>query len=89
MSKHLFQTVGLAVASIMATAPALGNEVNVPLKLYVGAGITQSRFDARTFSVDNKDKSGKAITGWRFHDYVALELDCVDFGKAWEDKQKD
>jgi opacity protein-like surface antigen len=82
LSKHLFRTVGLAIASIMATAPALANEVNVPLGLYVGAGITQSRFDARTFSVDNKDKSWKAITGWRFHDSVALELNYVDFGKA-------
>ncbi len=82
MSTPPTRTAGFALAAMVAALPTMAYEVNAPLGLYVGGGITQSRFDAKTFSVDNKDKSWKAIAGWRFHDYAAMELNYVDFGNA-------
>ena len=79
---HLIRGASLALVCITTTAPALAYEGTAPLGLYVGGGITQSRFDATTFSVDNKDKSWKAIAGWRFQDYAAMEINYVDFGNA-------
>lgn len=79
---QLIRAASLALACVATTAPALAYEGTAPLGLYVGGGITQSRFDATTFSVDNKDKSWKAIAGWRFQDYAAMELNYVDFGNA-------
>jgi OOP family OmpA-OmpF porin len=67
---------------LLLSAPVFALAVDAPLGLYVGGGITQSRFDANTFSVDNKDKSWKAILGFRIVENFSMEANYVDFGNA-------
>lgn len=74
--------VAVALASIAFASPATPAEGSSPLGFYLGGGITQSRFDANKFTVDHKDNSWKAIAGVRLHEYGALEVNYVDFGKA-------
>jgi hypothetical protein len=61
--------------------------------LYVGAGVGYFRLKAEsvqgpqpiTGEFDSDDVSFKAFAGWRFNQYLAAELDYIDFGKPNED----
>jgi opacity protein-like surface antigen len=74
---------GAALLSFGVTTQAAEPQIGV----YVGGGITQSRFDDDQFSVtdvDDEDSSWKAIAGFRAHRNFAFEANYVNFGKASE-----
>lgn len=76
--------VGAAVALALAGAAqvASGADYETASGFYLGGGITQSRFDSNTFTLDHKDNGWKAIAGTRIIRNLALEANYVDFGKA-------
>ncbi len=82
ISRKLMTATSLAVSQILAAGVALADTPQVSPGFYVGGGITQSRFDADTFTVDHKDNSWKIIGGYRMQDNFAVEANYVDFGKA-------
>lgn len=82
--KRIILTAALA-ASPFAGIGAQAQTPDVVLGPYVGAAITQSRWDEEEFDVvelDDEDNSWKAMVGWRFHPNFAAELDYVDFGET-------
>ncbi len=82
ISRKLIAVASLAATQVLAAGIALAETPQIESGLYVGGGITQSRFDADTFTVDHKDNSWKAIAGFRMQEYAAVEVNYVDFGKA-------
>lgn len=82
MSRKLLMVASVALAQLALADMSLGQSNDAPTGVYVGGGITESRFNADTFSVDHKQNSWKAIAGVRLHPNLAIEADYVDFGKA-------
>jgi OOP family OmpA-OmpF porin len=76
--------VGAAVALGMGSAArtASGADYEPASGFYIGGGITQSRFDSGTFTLDHKDHGWKAIAGARLNRNFGFEANYVDFGKA-------
>ena len=81
-------TATLAVpiaAALLWTGSAMAQDTEVEPGFYMGAGLTQSRWDADNFDVDDlddEDNSWKAIAGYRFHPNFAVEGNYVDFGET-------
>jgi hypothetical protein len=75
-------TTAAALASLTLSGLAMAQGDDIVNGFYLGAGVTQSRFDADTFTIDHKDNSWKAIAGLRISDTAAIEANYVDFGKA-------
>ena len=68
--KHSAILAGAIAVSLLWTSSALAQDTGVEPGFYVGAGITQSRWDADNFDVDDlddEDNSWKAIAGYRFN----------------------
>jgi OOP family OmpA-OmpF porin len=88
--EYLMQTHRLAIAlaiaaSLALSGTALAQDVDVEPGVYVGAGLTQSRWDADNFDVDDlddEDNSWKILAGYRFNPYFAVEGNYIDFGEA-------
>jgi len=81
MSRVLFATV-----LIGASATALAADDNaMPAKgPYIGASVTQARFDNsfRINDLDERNTRWKGALGFRFANPFAVEVDYIDFGKA-------
>jgi hypothetical protein len=85
MKKSTVALAILAAAQLPTIGVAVAQNSDVATGLYIGAGLNQSRFEADNFSVadiDKEDNSWKAIAGFRFSPYFAMEANYVDFGKA-------
>jgi OmpA-OmpF porin, OOP family len=83
--KHSVMLAGAIAVSLLWTSSALAQDTEVEPGFYLGAGITQSRWDADNFDVDDlddEDNSWKAIAGYRFHPNFAVEANYIDFGEA-------
>ena len=83
--KHNALLACAIAVSLLWTSSALAQDTDVEPGLYVGAGITQSRWDADNFDVDDlddEDNSWKAIAGYRFNPNFAVEANYIDFGEA-------
>ena len=84
---HFRKLTALMIAaplSLAGTAFAQ-DAVDVEPGFYVGAGITQSRWKADNFDVDDlddEDNSWKLAAGYRFNPYMAVEANYIDFGEA-------
>jgi OOP family OmpA-OmpF porin len=78
--------VGVPLAlSLLWTSSVLAQDAQVEPGFYLGAGITQSRWDADNFDVDDlddEDNNWKAIAGYRFNPNFAVEANYIDFGEA-------
>lgn len=85
MKKSTATLAIIAAAQISLIPVAVAQSSDVATGFYVGGGLNQSRFEADNFSVadiDREDNSWKAIAGFRFSPYFAMEANYVDFGKA-------
>jgi hypothetical protein len=81
------RTIKLAAlsAGLLAGTTAFAQAAEPQTGFYLGAGLTQSRFDNDDFDVDdidNEDNSWKAILGARPHKNFAFEANYVNFGKS-------
>jgi OmpA-OmpF porin, OOP family len=78
--------IALAVAAPLAiSGTAFAQDAEVEPGFYLGAGITQSRWHADNFDVDDlddEDNSWKVLGGYRFNPYFAVEGNYIDFGEA-------
>ena len=78
--------IALSIAAPLAlSGTTFAQDADVEPGLYVGAGLTQSRWDADNFDVDDlddEDNSWKVLAGYRFNPYFAVEGDYIDFGEA-------
>jgi OOP family OmpA-OmpF porin len=85
-SAMLAGAIAIAIAaSLFWSSSASAQDTEVEPGFYLGAGITQSRWDADNFDVDDlddEDNSWKAIAGYRFNPNFAVEANYVDFGEA-------
>jgi OmpA-OmpF porin, OOP family len=85
-SAMLAGAIAIAIAaSLFWSSSASAQDTEVEPGFYLGAGITQSRWDADNFDVgdlDDEDNSWKAIAGYRFHPNFAVEANYIDFGEA-------
>lgn len=83
--KHIAAlTVPIAVA-LLGTGSAIAQDTQIEPGFYLGAGLTQSRFDADNFDVDDiddEDNSWKAIAGYRFNPNFGVEANYIDFGET-------
>jgi OOP family OmpA-OmpF porin len=83
--KHITAlTVPIAVA-LLGTGSAIAQDTQIEPGFYLGAGLTQSRFDADNFDVDDiddEDNSWKAIAGYRFNPNFGVEANYIDFGET-------
>lgn len=77
--------------AVAATAIALGafgsaraeDEQLAPRGLYLGAGLTQSRYNGSGFNLRrNTDNNVKGIIGFRVTDHFAAEANYIDFGSV-------
>jgi hypothetical protein len=81
LTRSIVIATGIAFALLLSSRASAQDGADVA-GFYAGGGITQSRFDANTFTVDHKDNSWKAIAGFRLGDSYAIEANYVDFGRA-------
>ncbi len=85
MSKFNVVLAILAAAQVPLIGAAAAQNADVATGVYIGAGLNQSRFEADNFSIadiDKEDNSWKAIAGYRFSPFFAVEANYIDFGKA-------
>jgi len=80
-------TIKLAALSaiLVGSTGAFAQDAEPNTGFYLGAGLTQSRFDNDDFDVDDiddEDNSWKAILGFRPHRNFAFEANYVNFGKS-------
>jgi hypothetical protein len=82
MNMKLAAVAAFAALSLAALAPQATAADN---GFYLGAGITDTKFDAGgdDFSLD--DNSFKLIAGWRPLDFLAVEANYIDLGSDSED----
>jgi opacity protein-like surface antigen len=77
-----------AVALALSAGTAVAQTDENDSGFYVGAGIGQfnvqiddiDQTDEAIQKLDDSDNSWKALAGWRFNRFVAVELDYIDFG---------
>jgi len=85
MLKHGITAAALLAAPLVFAATAHAQDANVAPGFYVGADVTQAKWDASKFDLDDfddKDNSWKIVGGYRFNPYFALEGNYIDFGEA-------
>jgi hypothetical protein len=84
MSKRYWAATATALTlGACAWAQAADDEQLAPHGFYLGAGLTQSRYDGRGFNLDhNTDNNVKGIVGYRFSDHFAAEANYIDFGSV-------
>ena len=83
--KHIALLSIPLAASLIWSSTAPAQDADVEPGFYMGAGLTQSRWDADAFDIDDlddEDNSWKAIAGYRFNPYFGVEANYVDFGEA-------
>ena len=83
--KHIALLSIPLAASLIWSSTAPAQDADVEPGFYMGAGLTQSRWDADAFDIDDlddEDNSWKAIVGYRFNPYFGVEANYVDFGEA-------
>ena len=73
-----------AAATLAAASPALGADNGFYFGASVGAGGVryEDRFDGTEVDYDAGSTGYKAIAGWRFLDWLAVEADYVDLGSG-------
>jgi OmpA-OmpF porin, OOP family len=76
--------LGMAMAFAMSCAAPVASaaEDYTAPAVYLGGGMTQSRFDSDTFTFDHKDHGWKVIAGTRMVRNFGFEANYVDFGRA-------
>ena len=78
---HWFAAAAALALGAGACAHAEEDEQLSPRGLYVGAGLTQSRYDGQGFNLrHNTDNNVKGIVGFRITDHFAAEANYIDFG---------
>lgn len=78
-------TTAALTATLLLASGAYVQAAEPDTGLYIGGGLTQSRFDNDDFSIDDikdEDNSWKAIIGFRPSPHFALEGNYVNFGKS-------
>ncbi|MEO8314637.1 MAG: outer membrane beta-barrel protein [Pseudomonadota bacterium] len=84
MSSRTIRLAALPAILLLSTG-AFAQDAEPDTGFYLGAGLTQSRFDNDDFDVDdidNEDNSWKVILGARPHRNFAFEANYVNFGKS-------
>jgi hypothetical protein len=85
MRKHIALVATAALGLVAAPAYAADNGI------YLGASVGQSGvsyeddFEGEDFSIDADGTGYKAIAGWRFLDWLAVEANYVDLGSPDDD----
>jgi Outer membrane protein beta-barrel domain len=85
ISRTRMTALSAAVLAAMASTSVLAQDAAPGTGFYVGAALTQSRFDSNNFAVsdiDNEDNSWKAIVGVRMMPQLAFEANYINFGKS-------
>ena len=75
----------LWAGNALAQDSALTPDTVIEPGFYLGAGLTQSRWEADNFDVDDvddEDNSWKVIAGYRFNPYLGVEANYIDFGET-------
>ena len=84
MSSQKMKLAALS-AVLLGSAGVYAADAEPQTGFYLGAGLTQSRFDNNDFDIDDiddEDNSWKAIIGARPHRNFAVEANYVNFGKS-------
>ena len=82
MNMKFAAVAALATLSLAAMAPQAAAADN---GFYLGAGITDSEFDAGGDEGSLDDNSFKLIVGWRPLDFLAVEANYIDLGGESDD----
>lgn len=83
MTKTFWAAAAAATALGTGAIAHADDEQVAPHGLYLGAGLTQSRFDGNGFDLrHNTDNNVKGILGMRFTDHFAAEANYIDFGSV-------
>jgi hypothetical protein len=90
MSRNWIATSLLLSPCILGTAAVAQESDEVEKGFYLGAAVTQARFDDENFSLDDidndafddEDNSWKVVGGFRFHENFAVEGSYIDFGET-------
>lgn len=83
MNMKFAALAALGTLALIAAAPQVQAADN---GFYLGAGLTQTKFDIDNFGSDNlDDNSFKVIAGVRPLDWLAVEANYIDLGSADED----
>ena len=85
MSRTRLTTLSAAMLAAMASTGVLAQDASPGTGVYVGASLTQSRFDSDNFDagdIDDEDNSWKAIVGIRTTPNMAFEANYINFGKS-------
>lgn len=78
----MLRVIALASATLLASTAAMAADNG----LYIGAGVSQSAIDfdveqgTSNFSFDGKNTKYKVIVGFRPFDWLAAEVNYIDFG---------
>ncbi len=78
-----FAFTALASALLLSATPALAADNGIYLGGSVGqAGVSLDELDGESFDYDADSTAFKAIAGWRFLDWLAVEGNYVDLGSG-------